>query len=57
MDYVINDDCTSCGACVDSCPVDAIAEGDEIYEIDAATCIDCGVCEGTCPVEAIEAGA
>jgi len=27
MAYVISDDCTNCGACVDSCPVSAIAAG------------------------------
>lgn len=57
MAYVITDECISCGACEDSCPVDAISEGSDIYEIDADLCIDCGVCEGTCPVSAIEAGA
>ncbi|MBR5375661.1 MAG: 4Fe-4S dicluster domain-containing protein, partial [Lachnospiraceae bacterium] len=33
--------------------VNAIAEGDGKYEIDAATCIDCGACEAGCPVGAI----
>jgi len=54
MAYVITDDCTSCGACVDSCPVDAISEGDDKYAIDADTCTDCGACVDTCPVGAIE---
>ncbi|MGM0420205.1 MAG: 4Fe-4S binding protein [Bacillota bacterium] len=53
MAYVISDDCISCGACEPECPVDAISEGDEIYEIDADTCIDCGACEPVCPVAAI----
>lgn len=56
MAYVISDACTKCGACVDSCPVEAISEGEELYVIDADTCIDCGQCEGECPVEAIKAG-
>ncbi len=56
MAYIITDECISCAACEDSCPVDAIVEGSDIYEIDADLCIDCGVCEGTCPVSAIEAG-
>ena len=55
MAYVINDSCISCGACAAQCPVNAIAEGDGKYEIDAATCIDCGACEGGCPVGAIAA--
>jgi ferredoxin len=52
MAYFISDDCISCGACVAECPVDAISEGDTIYEIDADLCIDCGACAGVCPVDA-----
>ena len=47
MAYVINDDCTACGTCIDECPVEAISEGD----IDL--CTDCGACADVCPVEAI----
>jgi len=53
MAYSITDECISCGACTDSCPVEAIAEGDSKYNITADTCIDCGACAGSCPVEAI----
>lgn len=52
MAYVISDDCTACGTCIDECPVDAISEGD-IYKIDADVCTDCGSCADVCPVEAI----
>ena len=52
MAYIINDDCISCGACADGCPVNAISEGDGKYVIDAATCIDCGACADACPVSA-----
>ncbi|HOA33162.1 MAG: 4Fe-4S binding protein [Clostridiales bacterium] len=52
MAYKISEECISCGACVDSCPVDAISEGDGIYVIDPETCIDCGACAGVCPVDA-----
>lgn len=52
MAYVINDDCTACGTCIDECPVEAISEGD-IYKIDPETCTDCGACADVCPVEAI----
>jgi ferredoxin len=38
---------------MDSCPVEAIAEGDPAYTIDADACVDCGVCVDTCPSEAI----
>jgi ferredoxin len=56
MAFVITDECISCGACCDECPVSAISEGDGKYVIDADTCIDCGSCEGACPTGAIKAG-
>lgn len=56
MAYVINDNCVSCGACENQCPVNAISMGDGKFEIDAATCIDCGSCAGQCPTGAIEQG-
>lgn len=52
MAYVISDDCVSCGACASECPVEAISEGAEHYEIDADTCIGCGNCAEVCPVKA-----
>lgn len=52
MAYIISDDCTACGSCINECPVDAISEGD-IYVIDPDVCIDCAACAEVCPVEAI----
>ena len=52
MAYTISDACIECGACVSECPVDAIAEGDGKYVIDAEKCIDCGSCADACPVDA-----
>ena len=49
---VDQDKCTGCSACVDACPVEAIAM-DEKAEVDAETCVDCGACVDECPVEAI----
>jgi len=42
-------------ACAGECPVGAISEGANHYEIDPDACIDCGTCEATCPTGAIEA--
>ncbi len=53
MAYKISDDCISCGACAADCPVNAIAEGDGKYVIDAETCLSCGACAESCPVSAI----
>ena len=52
MAYKISDDCIACGACAAECPVEAIAEGDGKYEIDADACIACGSCAEVCPVGA-----
>ena len=53
MAYKISDACISCGACAGGCPVEAIAEGDGQFVIDADKCIDCGACAAGCPVDAI----
>ena len=53
MPYTINDECTACGTCVDSCPSEAILEGETKYKIDPDLCVDCGTCVDACPVSAI----
>ena len=53
MAFKISEECIMCGACAGNCPVEAIAEGDGKFEIDADKCIDCGSCADTCPVGAI----
>jgi len=52
--FVITDSCISCGTCAEGCPVEAISEGADHYEINQDTCVQCGACAGNCPVEAIE---
>lgn len=53
MAHKIIDTCVSCGACEAECPVQAISQGDERYQIDPEKCTDCGACVDVCPVEAI----
>ena len=48
------DTCTQCGVCADErCPVDAIVENDDRYEVLPDVCIGCGACTVTCPTESI----
>ncbi len=53
MAFVISDQCVSCGACANQCPVGAISQGDGKFEIDKDVCISCGACAAQCPVSAI----
>ncbi|MCY6353738.1 DUF362 domain-containing protein [Clostridium sp. ZS2-4] len=53
MAFKITDACVSCGACVSECPVGAISQGDDQFNIDAGSCIDCGACANACPTGAI----
>lgn len=48
------DTCIGCGACIGTCPVEALsmnADGKSVC--DEAACIDCGACIGVCPTESI----
>ncbi len=52
---VIRERCTSCGLCIETCPVEAINAGrDGISEIDAHECIECLACVESCPEDSIE---
>ena len=49
------EECISCGACIERCPVDAIAEDEDgKAKVERAKCIGCGVCVIGCPTDAIE---
>ena len=49
------DTCEACGVCADErCPMGAISEADDFYEVNRDRCIGCGVCVITCPTESIE---
>jgi formate hydrogenlyase subunit 6/NADH:ubiquinone oxidoreductase subunit I len=54
MAYTITDECTACGTCKETCPSEAIKEGEKKYSIDAEVCIDCGACLDACPAKAIK---
>lgn len=51
---VNKDECTGCGICVETCPVEAITLNDnDIAEVDEGACTECGACVDECPSEAI----
>jgi ferredoxin len=59
MALMITDACINCDVCEPECPNEAIAAGEEIYEIDPAKCTECvghfdkPQCQIVCPVECI----
>ncbi len=54
MAYVIyTDRCNLCGACVEACPLQAIAKEDDEFVIDPEICTECGYCADICPEDAI----
>lgn len=58
MAFVITQDCNNCRACEPECPNNAISQGDDIFEINAAACTECvgfhaePQCANVCPVDA-----
>ena len=55
ISYEINEKCTGCTLCVESCPVNAITgEKKEIHVIDKEKCIKCSICYEVCNFDAVE---
>ncbi len=47
--------CVACGVCQERCPVDAIADDENLKsKVERAKCIGCGVCVIACTTEAID---
>lgn len=59
MALIIKEDCINCDVCEPECPNEAITQGEEIYEIEAALCTECvghyetSQCVEVCPVDCI----
>jgi uncharacterized protein (DUF362 family)/NAD-dependent dihydropyrimidine dehydrogenase PreA subunit len=53
--HVLKEQCTACGLCIETCAVEAMAEGrGGVPTIDYDKCIECLACIESCPAEAIE---
>lgn len=52
----VTEDCTSCGACEEVCPFNAVSMNDELgrYAVVRKFCDECGCCVAVCPADAIE---
>lgn len=53
MAVSISSACISCGACIDTCPHDALFMGATQAEVIPDKCIECGECIEVCPTSAI----
>ena len=51
--FVIEESCTSCGACLDVCPQGCITE-DSPFTIAQDHCLQCGACQEICPAGAVK---
>ena len=52
MALKISEECIACGTCVDTCPLGAIVESGDSYQI-TDECTECRACVDSCPVNAI----
>ncbi|MEX1375917.1 MAG: P-loop NTPase [Eubacteriales bacterium] len=51
---IIENQCISCGICLESCRFDAIKKTDNKYMVDPIMCEGCGVCTWVCQEKAID---
>ena len=51
--YLITEDCTGCGVCVDVCPQGCIDTGGRPLRITQENCLRCGNCYRECPADAV----
>jgi Na+-translocating ferredoxin:NAD+ oxidoreductase RNF subunit RnfB len=51
--YTIRKGCPGCGACLSTCPVDAIVSGSSLAVEITDACISCGICAPSCPINLI----
>jgi len=54
MPWINEEDCTGCGVCVETCPVDAITMSGAVARIEMDECIRCGQCHEACPQGAVK---
>ena len=52
--YEIQQNCISCGLCLQSCPQQSIIQTSHQYQIIQEHCLHCGQCVEKCPVKAIK---
>jgi len=45
--------CTSCGACIEHCPVSALIMKDDLPVVDVDVCVTCFCCQEICPEKAM----
>lgn len=53
MAVKISNACILCGACIDTCPHEALFLGEDQAEVIADKCTECGACVDVCPTNAI----
>jgi len=52
--YTDEEECIGCGDCIEVCPVDALAMGNDFPIADEDWCIGCGLCIIKCPQSAVK---